>query len=185
MSSSHLQFTLQRIQEIQSRFESIAPRAVETPDAGLDFGAYLEQAQGMGDENIPQESGLMAMIQDKAMQQGVDPALIKAIVKNESGFNPKAVSPVGAQGLMQLMPGTAKSLGVENSFNAEENLEGGTKYLKGLIQKFQSVPLGVAAYNAGPGAVQKYGGVPPYAETTNYVKKVMNSYAAYKNGGAD
>jgi soluble lytic murein transglycosylase-like protein len=92
---------------------------------------------------------------------------------------------VGAQGLMQLMPGTAKSLGVENSLNAEENVEGGTKYLKGLIQKFQSVPLGVAAYNAGPGAVQKYGGVPPYAETTNYVKKVMNSYATYKNGGAD
>jgi soluble lytic murein transglycosylase-like protein len=107
--------------------------------------------------------------------------LIKAIIANESGFNANATSGAGAQGLMQLMPGTAAGLGVTDAYDPAQNVAGGTKYIKGLLQRFNGdVRLAVAAYNAGPGAVEKYGGVPPYAETQNYVQNVLSSYAKYR-----
>ena len=111
---------------------------------------------------------------------GVDPNLVKAIIANESGFNANATSKVGAQGLMQLMPGTAAGLGVSNAYDPSQNVWGGTKYIKGLLDRFGGdMRKAVAAYNAGPGAVEKYGGVPPYAETQNYVQNVLASYAKY------
>jgi len=113
---------------------------------------------------------------------GVSASLIKAVIHAESGYNPNAVSHKGASGLMQLMPGTAKSLKVNNSFDPKDNVEGGVKYLRFLLDTFKGdVSLALAAYNAGLSRVAKYGGIPPYAETRNYVNKVlsyMNSYQA-------
>jgi soluble lytic murein transglycosylase-like protein len=123
-----------------------------------------------------------ALVSTNATAQQVDPALIKAIIANESGFNANATSKVGAQGLMQLMPGTAAGLGVTNSYDPAQNVMGGTKYIKGLLDRFNGdVKLAIAAYNAGPAAVEKYGGVPPYAETQNYVQNVLASYQKYRS----
>lgn len=110
----------------------------------------------------------------------VDSKLVKAVVRNESCFDTMAVSTAGAQGLMQLMPPTAKELGVTDPFNAEQNLRGGVQYLKALMDKYSNnIALALAAYNAGPGAVAKYDGVPPYRETENYIERVMKSYRQY------
>lgn len=142
-------------QAYQARpFMPSAPRAARMP------GAFLE-----------------GLIQKHAHQQGVDPQLVRAVMRHESGFNPWAVSPKGAQGLMQLMPGTAALMGVKNPFDPEENLAGGIGYLKFCLDRFQNnVPLAVAAYNAGPERVAKSGGVPNIPETQNFVSNVMGTY---------
>jgi len=113
----------------------------------------------------------------------LDSALIKAVIKAESNFNHKAVSPVGAQGLMQLMPATASSMQVEDSFHPEKNIEGGARYLRYLLNTYKGdLTLALAAYNAGEKAVAKYNyNVPPYRETQNYVKRVMSFYRSYSN----
>jgi peptidoglycan DL-endopeptidase CwlO len=111
----------------------------------------------------------------------VSPKLLAAVAKVESGYNPEAVSPAGAQGLMQLMPSTAKGLGVQNSFDPEQAINGAAKLLSRNLKEFKSLPLALAAYNAGGGAVHKYGGIPPYAETQAYVPKVQKALA--KLGG--
>ncbi len=108
---------------------------------------------------------------------GVDPRFIHAVIKQESKYNTKAVSPVGAQGLMQMMPATAERFGLKDPFDAAANVEAGTKYLKWLLKRFDGdVSLALAGYNAGEGAVDKYKGVPPYSETQNYVKKIVSNY---------
>ncbi|WP_404802759.1 lytic transglycosylase domain-containing protein [Marinobacter confluentis] len=108
-----------------------------------------------------------------AREFGVDPALVRAVIHAESAFNETAVSPAGAQGLMQLMPGTARELGVNNALSANENIRGGVHYLAKMLQRFKGdITLATAAYNAGPGAVGRHGGVPPYAETKAYVNRV-------------
>lgn len=118
-----------------------------------------------------------SIILDKSHQHEVDPLLISAIMAVESDFNPSAVSNSGAMGLMQLMPGTANELGVHNPFNMTQNIDGGVKYFKMLLERFSGdLKLALAAYNAGPNAVAKYGGVPPYEETQNYVVKVLGNY---------
>ncbi|MDQ1639882.1 MAG: hypothetical protein QOF62_3221 [Pyrinomonadaceae bacterium] len=110
-------------------------------------------------------------------RQGVDPRFIHAVIKQESRYNPKAVSGVGAQGLMQMMPATAKRFGLKDPFDAAANVEAGTKYLKFLLKRFNGdVSLALAGYNAGEGSVDKYKGVPPYSETQNYVKKISATY---------
>jgi soluble lytic murein transglycosylase-like protein len=120
---------------------------------------------------------------DKAAQQfAVDPALVLAMIHAESGFNPKARSPKGAMGLMQLMPGTARTMGVTDAYAPGPNIEGGVKYLAGLLLQFKSdLNLATAAYNAGPGAVQRHAGIPPYAETQVYVQRVKILYRRYSD----
>jgi soluble lytic murein transglycosylase-like protein len=116
-----------------------------------------------------------------ANKYGVDPALLAGLVKAESNFNPKAQSGVGAKGLTQLMDATARGLGVNNSFDVQQSLEGGAKFLGGLLKQFHGdQSLALAAYNAGPGAVQKYGGIPPYQETQRYVPKVLGFAAQFR-----
>lgn len=120
-----------------------------------------------------------SMIARAAAENGEDPALIKAVVANESGFNPAATSPVGAQGLMQLMPGTAADLGVRDAYDPEQNIAGGTRYLSTLLQRFGGdLPSAIAAYNAGPEAVAS-GHIP--AETHAYVDNVLGSYERYRS----
>jgi soluble lytic murein transglycosylase-like protein len=120
---------------------------------------------------------LSPFIADAAKAHGVDPRLVAAVARRESAFNPNAISPVGASGVMQLMPSTAKFLGVSNVFDARQNIHGGTRYLRKLLDTFNGdLDLTLAAYNAGPGAVAKYKGVPPYRETRAYVSAVRASY---------
>jgi hypothetical protein len=114
-----------------------------------------------------------------AARYGVDPSLLAAVASQESGFNSQAVSPAGAQGLMQFMPSTAKGLGV-NAFDPASSIDGAARYLSSLTQQFGSTSLALAAYNAGPGAVRQYGGIPPYSETQNYVSSVLSKAEAYR-----
>jgi soluble lytic murein transglycosylase-like protein len=108
--------------------------------------------------------------------------LVKSIIKQESGFNPNAVSHAGAQGLMQLMPATAKSLGVYNSMNPYQNVRGGIKYIAQLLNRFEgNLQKALAGYNAGPEAVARYGGIPPYKETQNYVQSIMKDFLRREN----
>ncbi len=126
--------------------------------------------------NAP-KAQILSMIDKVAQKHGVDEKLVRALVRQESGFNPNATSHCGAMGLMQLMPATAKGLGVTDPYNPVQNVEGGVKYLKSMLNKYNgNVILALAAYNAGPGAVDKYGTVPPYGETQNYVKSILANY---------
>jgi soluble lytic murein transglycosylase-like protein len=118
-----------------------------------------------------------ATIANAAKRHELDPALLSAVVGQESGFHPRAVSGAGAMGLMQLMPETARALGVRDPFDPAQNVDGGAKYLRGLIDRFHGrLDFALAAYNAGPGTVDKFGGVPPYPETQAYVKNILASY---------
>ena len=152
--------------------------------AGADFRNILsETAKGgsTGEVNsirsgaaLPKRALQYEAIFDEASRTyGVSKSLLLAVAKQKSNFDANSVSHAGAQGIMQLMPGTAKTLGVKNAFDPYENIMGGAKLLRDNIRSFGSVPLALAAYNAGPGAVKKYGGVPPYKETQDYVKKIM------------
>jgi hypothetical protein len=114
-----------------------------------------------------------------AARHGVDASVLAAVASQESGFNSQAVSPAGAQGLMQFMPSTAKGLGV-NAFDPASAIDGAARYLSSLTQQFGSTSLALAAYNAGPGAVRQYGGIPPYSETQNYVSSVLSKAEAYR-----
>ena len=121
---------------------------------------------------------LWPTVQEAARTNGLDPNLVDLVIRMESGYNSRAVSPKGARGVMQLMPGTAALYRVRNIFDPFENIRGGVRYLRDLLQRFNSdVTLALAAYNAGPDAVERHGGVPPYDETRTYVRTILTAYA--------
>jgi len=125
---------------------------------------------------------LSELILTTARRHQLEPALLNAVIEAESGYDPNAVSHAGAMGLMQLMPATAAELGVENPFDVQANLQGGSRYLRRLLDEFEQLPLALAAYNAGESAVRRYGNtIPPYAETQTYVRRVMSYYYRNRN----
>jgi soluble lytic murein transglycosylase-like protein len=184
---------ISRIEEIKSRFRSarvggevtIAPHPVGTP--GLSSGQvqpffpnYLlkevkEGAKGM----VQAASAYDGLINASAAKYALDPALLKALIQAESGFNANAVSSAGAKGLTQLMPATAAGLGVDDPLDPQQSIEGGARYLKAQLDRFGDESLALAAYNAGPGAVVKYGGIPPFRQTQGYVNRVLSYRDAY------
>lgn len=125
-------------------------------------------------------SAINSLVSDASQGSGVPPGLLRAVLMAESSGDPSAISDAGAQGLMQLMPGTSAGCGIANPFEPMQNVECGAGYLRSLLRRYhRNVTLAVAAYNAGPGAVDHYGGVPPYPETRAYVQRVLNAYRSY------
>lgn len=182
---SSINQVVERIADIERRF---APTVQQTQSANgvNDFAAALSEVnnqqsartQSNTASNRTSSTGngdITKMIQVAAAKYGVDPKLAMAIAETESGLSQDAVSPVGAVGVMQLMPETARSLGVLNINDPRENIDGGVRYLKQMLTTFNGdVTKAVAAYNAGPQAVKNYNGIPPYSETRNYVAKVLS-----------
>jgi len=156
---------------------------------GGEVGMPAAMVRGVVPDEVLDEIGsgmlgpaeLEALAGAAALRHGLDPALVRAVVAVESGFQPQAVSPKGAQGLMQLMPRTAREMGVEDPFDPAANLDGGSRYLSSLVTRYDGdLTRALAAYNAGIGAVARHGGVPPYAETRKYVRKVLGRYQGEK-----
>jgi soluble lytic murein transglycosylase-like protein len=185
---------------------ALAPARAPSTAAGTSFASTLVQAQsktpssvsrinprsvsGAASTNATLAAGgavpFKSEITAAATKYGVDPALMAGLVKAESGFNPKAQSKVGAKGLTQLMDATARGLGVTDAFDPGQSLDAGAKFLGGLLKQFHgNESLALAAYNAGPGAVQKYGGIPPYEETQRYVPKVLGFATQFRRIWAD
>jgi soluble lytic murein transglycosylase-like protein len=158
-----LQVRISEITDTPTAIRRIIPEGSVAPVSGV----------GGTTSAVPAGTPYGELFQAAAAKYGVDANLLVAVARQESGFNPKAVSPAGAQGIMQLMPGTAAGLGVKNSFNPAEAIDGATRLLKSLIGEFGRTDLALAAYNAGPGAVHRYDGIPPYPETQNYVRSIM------------
>jgi soluble lytic murein transglycosylase-like protein len=179
-----------RVGEIQAMLG--APAAAQQVAGSQDFGAQLMQASASGPGLGVQgptavgasggEGPFKAEIDAAAAKYGLDPALLRGLIRQESNFDPNAGSPAGARGLCQLMPGTAASLGVTDPSNPAQNIDGGARYLRQQLDAFGGdVTKALAAYNAGPGAVTRYGGVPPYAETQNYVRQVQAYADQYRS----
>lgn len=202
MELSGLDITLRRMQAIESTFNSLATFGADIARPNQDFQKILDSNMSAKSDTASsspfagkifasemnsvssKNSDIDGLIEAYSQKNGLDSAFVKAVIKQESGFQPKVTSSCGAMGLMQLMPATANSLGVKDAYDPEQNIAGGTKYLKGLLDRFGGdKSLALAAYNAGPNAVAKYNGIPPYKETQNYVKNIMSMYQKYNGGG--
>ena len=141
------------------------------------FGSLVKPSSVSAADRKYSREEIYDIISEISSKHGVNDKLVRALIRQESGFNPTIVSKAGATGLMQLMPATAQSLGVTDAKDPVQNVDGGVRYLKSLMKKYNgNLILSLAAYNAGPGAVDKYGGVPPYKETQNYVKNILANY---------
>uniref|UniRef100_I2Q3Z2 Soluble lytic murein transglycosylase-like protein n=1 Tax=Desulfovibrio sp. U5L TaxID=596152 RepID=I2Q3Z2_9BACT len=155
------------------------PVAAAKRDASLHQAGYKfadKKAVGCRYPAVIEDGKLIRLVNSYSRKNGLDPRLVYALIEQESRFNACAVSPKGAQGLMQIMPDTQKLLGLTEPFDPERNIAAGTRYLKAMLDQFQTEVQALAAYNAGPGAVAKHGGVPPYDETKDYVLKVVDRY---------
>jgi soluble lytic murein transglycosylase-like protein len=162
--------------------ESGAPRAVSVVRSDAQTGRLVRSivVKAKPADSDSSDTRVRTLVEEAAKNHDVSPLLVDSVIQVESNYNPYATSPKGAQGLMQLMPATARRFGVTNSFDAKQNIEGGVRYLKFLQDTFKDDRLAIAAYNAGEGAVTKYGDVPPYAETKSYVDKVGAKYSKAK-----
>lgn len=175
--TGNIQAVLGRMREIEEKF-AFHPKQIVHAGPSAEFAKSLISATTAAAKD---SGSVVRMIEQLAARHGVDPALVKAVAKVESNNETNAVSDAGAQGVMQLMPETADYLGVADPFNPAENIDGGVRYLKGLLDKYGgNVPLALAAYNAGPGNVEKYGGIPPFRETQQYVTRALEYYRQYK-----
>lgn len=181
-----------RVAEIQAQIAAFHGQAPDAP-AATSFAGQLAAAQTATPVaatsnttlNAGSPSQYDAQITAAATKHGVDPALLKGLIRQESNFDASARSGAGAQGLTQLMPATAASLGVTDATDPAQAIDGGAKYLKQQLDRFGGdAAKALAAYNAGPGAVAKHGGIPPYAETQNYVQKVLGYAAEYRGASA-
>lgn len=172
--------------------ENEAIQAPEGPLSGFTNLPPVSRAKGIPSSLTPQRwatrpfphpvarGSYMKLIESAAASQELDPLLVYCVAELESGFQSAAVSSKGAQGLMQIMPATQKELGLSTPFDPAQNISAGSRYLRWMLDTFKSVPLALAAYNAGPEAVRKYGGVPPYRETRRYVALIMSRYGRLK-----
>ena len=160
---------------------SAATTAQAAAPSGLATGG-VTTLPTTGDGAVP--AAIEPLLRSAAERNGLDPALVAAVARAESGFRVDAGSPAGARGLMQLMPSTAAGLGVNDILDPAQNLGAGSRYLKQQIDRFGDLRLALAAYNAGPGAVSRFGGVPPYAETQTYVDRVLGFYEQYRSTAA-
>ncbi len=162
--------------DAQRAFWRTAPVVAAAVLAGCSGGGFLPF--GQGPHSMAQQR-LDTIVSQQAKANHVDPNLVKAVIRVESGGDPSAVSTAGAMGLMQLMPGTARAYGVADPWDPEQNVAGGAKHLSDLLREYNgNIPLALAAYNAGSGAVAHYKGIPPYAETDAYVSSVLSLYHA-------
>ncbi len=183
--SSALAEVLARIQQLtpQPVVVAAAPEASYSTDGSTDFSDALDVANGAGaTANGSVASTYTDAIDAAGAKYGVDPALLQSVIQQESGFNPYATSAAGAQGLMQLMPSTSAELGVTDPYDPNQSIDAGARYLSSKLSEYGGdVSLALAAYNAGSGAVARYGGVPPYPETQNYVQSVEDRYQQLVN----